>query len=1124
MVQKQSKSSAISKQPDATRTGSRPATKSKLQKDPSTRRDKKLSQRLADGISPSKPDTDTDMHRAGEATLSAADETPRRTAQPARGRIAANDDLPTIGGLIFSLQQRPARTPFYLAFAASIVWLLMCLSAGLLLFNERLSALSSGDILRDPASLTLVATIFVPVTLFWFLALLIWRAHELRLMSAAMTEVAVRLAEPDKLATQTVASLGQTIRRQVAAMNDAISRALGRAGELEALVHNEVATLERSYSENELRIKGLIDGLANERDALANNSERVSETLRGIGTQVASDIADAGDQVTKSLLSATSELAAKLTLRGGKITEAVSAAGAAIDNKLAERGAQITQQLTSQGDLAAKKLDTAGANVSAALMATGDLAARKLDTAGANVSASLKATTAKVTGIVDVKSNALMKSLTDVGDQLVKDIPDLLDRLDGEQKRLSSIISSANHNFSELENAIAKRTTHFDGSLKIRTEELKTVLGERINALDTTMQQQAKSIESTLSANTMEMSQIFAERIKALDTTMQQQATSIESTLSTHENLIAKRTTHLDGSLKTRTEELKTVLAERINALDTTMQQQAKSIESTLAANTMEMSQIFAVRSNALDTTMQQQAKAIESSLSANTMAMSQIFAEGTDTLKKTTEQMARQSTQANANLSAQAESLKGVSHKLIEQVHGLIQRFEAQGKAIMSASQALDTSNAQIDSILQRRHAEISSLLKTVSTKAQSLDEMMQSYSGIIEGSLTQLEERAKHVTASLAQETTAQTNVTLAEIERLRTEARQHTEQTVAELTGRFQSISGEIADQLADLTARFSKTTEEMRQKASSTADEIEGTRRELQKRMRDIPEAARHNQEAVRKAVSDQIKALGTLSALTTGNAAGNGAGAPQPPPAYTPQPGSSTPGQTLPPAEYPAPPAAGAAAPASGDLASVTASLASRLGQAAQAPVQTTPPPPPPAEQSQASGLGVNMRNMRDSAHSDQWSLGDLLARASAPDHGAPPVPPALPAPPAPPSAASAYNAPAGSSSELRMNDIASAIDQNTAHAMWQRFRRGERDVFNRQLYTRDGQATFDEISGRYQRDPAFRTTVESYIADFERLLSDAESKGQNSQMIDNYLSSETGRVYLMLAHASGRLQ
>ncbi len=55
-----------------------------------------------------------------------------------------------------------------------------------------------------------------------------------------MTEVAIRLAEPDRMAEQSVASLGQAVRRQVSFMNDAISRALGRAGELEALVHNEV--------------------------------------------------------------------------------------------------------------------------------------------------------------------------------------------------------------------------------------------------------------------------------------------------------------------------------------------------------------------------------------------------------------------------------------------------------------------------------------------------------------------------------------------------------------------------------------------------------------------------------------------------------------------------------------------------------------------------------------------------------------------------------------------------------------------------------------------------------------------------------------------------------------------
>ena len=91
-----------------------------------------------------------------------------------------------------------------------------------------------------------------------------------------MTEVAVRLAEPDRMAEQSVASLGQAVRRQVSFMNDAVSRALGRAGELEALVHNEVSSLERSYEDNERKIRGLIQELAGERNALLKTGDRVA--------------------------------------------------------------------------------------------------------------------------------------------------------------------------------------------------------------------------------------------------------------------------------------------------------------------------------------------------------------------------------------------------------------------------------------------------------------------------------------------------------------------------------------------------------------------------------------------------------------------------------------------------------------------------------------------------------------------------------------------------------------------------------------------------------------------------------------------------------------------------------
>jgi len=83
---------------------------------------------------------------------------------------------------------------------------------------------------------------------------LIWRIQEMRYVARSMTQVALRLAEPETTAADAVVSVGQAIRREVAAMGDGIDRAMARASELEIMVHNEVSLLERSYSENELRI------------------------------------------------------------------------------------------------------------------------------------------------------------------------------------------------------------------------------------------------------------------------------------------------------------------------------------------------------------------------------------------------------------------------------------------------------------------------------------------------------------------------------------------------------------------------------------------------------------------------------------------------------------------------------------------------------------------------------------------------------------------------------------------------------------------------------------------------------------------------------------------------------
>lgn len=102
-------------------------------------------------------------------------------------------------------------------------------------------------------------------------------------------------------------------------------------------------------------------------------------------------------------------------------------------------------------------------------------------------------------------------------------------------------------------------------------------------------------------------------------------------------------------------------------------------------------------------------------------------------------------------------------------------------------------------------------------------------------------------------------------------------------------------------------------------------------------------------------------------------------------------------------------------------------------------------------------------------------------------------------------------------------DIARAIDHDASVDLWERYQRGERNVFTRRLYTLQGQKTFDEIRAKYSRDSEFRAAVDRYIADFERLLTDVSRNDRDNMMTQTYLTSDTGKVYTMLAHAAGRL-
>jgi hypothetical protein len=190
----------------------------------------------------------------------------------------------------------------------------------------------------------------------------------------------------------------------------------------------------------------------------------------------------------------------------------------------------------------------------------------------------------------------------------------------------------------------------------------------------------------------------------------------------------------------------------------------------------------------------------------------------------------------------------------------------------------------------------------------------------------------------------------------------------------------------------------------------------------------------------------------------------------------------------------------------------TSLRSSDLSTFAPAPRRTAEPAPSPASSNQA-GKG--------------W-LSDILNRASREEDA-----PARDFPRERRDAPRAEEAPRSEERSARHTiesldslsvDIARMIDHDAAIDLWDRYKRGERNVFTRRLYTLQGQQAFDEIRKKYRGDRDFKQTVDRYISEFERLL-DEVSRDDRSQMVARtYLTSETGKVYTMLAHAAGRFE
>lgn len=103
-------------------------------------------------------------------------------------------------------------------------------------------------------------------------------------------------------------------------------------------------------------------------------------------------------------------------------------------------------------------------------------------------------------------------------------------------------------------------------------------------------------------------------------------------------------------------------------------------------------------------------------------------------------------------------------------------------------------------------------------------------------------------------------------------------------------------------------------------------------------------------------------------------------------------------------------------------------------------------------------------------------------------------------------------------------DIAKALESEVSDTAWASYLRGDRGIFTRRAVKLLDAADARGVTDIYQADDEFRHTVNRYIHDFESMLRTVLATRDGHSMAVTLLSSDMGKLYVVLAQAIDRLR
>jgi hypothetical protein len=1109
------------------------------------------------------------------------------TRQPVRG-TPANENEPGNAALISNLKRRPSSTPFWVAFLVSLAWIFACAAIyGPSIFNEANLFGSAGL----PKLMTAAIALLLPIGLAWTAAYLLYRAQQLRQVSEALMHTALRLVRPQDIAAESLSSVAQTIREEINLLVSGVEQAVQRAGQLEEMVHKEMASIERAFGGNEERIRNLVSGLESQRQALQqagfiigaeatplltrlednthhldgiissaqgtlaaleHGLKETTEELARTIDDVAARAAMVGDQIGSQTarmehmsgfllnevqgfsehittqVEVLSQSAGQLNTEGTTFGQTVKSMEASVLQTLRQSVAELTglhsevqRSVDRMTSTLAEQLQTTSQQFTELLQGTSDNITYHLKTTTAEVNQQLERSGVEVSQQIQVSGDDLTQRVLTTSSEFIQNVArarsELFSYLEESSGAMTTRLEdTTNQLFGKIEQVSSSMTDQLVTATQRVTERLDEASSELTGRLDETatrlfdnVDRSNSGIFARLDATSSEVSQKLDHAGNSMFIRIDTTARNLGERFDIATELLQRVTTDITGRMEGTSAAFAEVLDKASDALT-----------SKIAGTRSEFSNLINQVSTGLLSELGKASSVFADGLSTGAGAITGRFEQttgqlvgrldaATGALQLRTDDSARRMDEASEKFVRHVQStnkffadhLGEAATHLDEKLESislqLTGKLEATGTKLSErledvsilVEKSVDRFNSDIERVLHTREDVLGDLTAKLGKKAEDVDSMMRNYMVLIEESLNKAESRSREIGRVIAGQADTATQNLEQQIKQLESTSDAQIAAAARQLREQYERAVNTMNEMLSMTAGEFTQTAQDMRVTAQQVVRDIESARSELRQAILDLPEETRSNAAAMRKVVADQIEALNALAEVVKRQTTGLDL---------------SGPGISI--------------------LDRKEGSTGKSAGSAAEtAHGRTGETSAKRGNNQEEAETGPTIRGRSVSALLETETpkgSSNLLPQLRTEDGG---LPATRPRKKSDTGSVSRETEALVGKLNAAARDLVEAIDGKLPADLERRYIGGEQHVYTHRLYQGRGKKMLELLVDRYENERLIRAGIDGYVRLFERLLDTVSETPQGEQLVDACLASESGKLYLMLAQASGRL-